>query len=129
MPFDINMAYNLVIQACNDPYIGYSQASRTSIQLGVNHRTYCDCSSLMAWACYQAGAWPSNPWFSTIDEPTYLQQAGFTRMAANSTPWSREMFLPMEKDLPDMVLIPILKWYIRGPEGHPDIPWAHIPAV
>lgn len=87
MPFDINMAYNLVIQACNDPYIGYSQPQRTSIQLGVNYRTYCDCASLMSWACYQAGAWPSNPWFSTIDEPTWLQQAGFTRMRANASPW------------------------------------------
>ena len=87
MPFDINMAYNLVIQACNDPYIGYSQPQRTSIQLGVNYRTYCDCASLMSWACYLAGAWDHNPWFSTIDEPTWLQQAGFTRMRADASPW------------------------------------------
>lgn len=88
MPFDINMAYNLVIQACNDDYIGYSMSDlRTTIKLGVTYRTYCDCSSLMSWACFNAGAWSSNPWFSTGDEPTWLQQAGFTRMPANSTPW------------------------------------------
>ena len=88
MPFDINMAYNLVIQACNDNYIGYSMSDlRTTIKLGVTYRTYCDCSSLMSWACFNAGAWSSNPWFSTGDEPKWLQQAGFTRMPANSTPW------------------------------------------
>ena len=88
MPFDINVAFNYVIQACNDNYIGYSMSDlRTTIKLGVTYRTYCDCSSLMSWACFNAGAWSSNPWFSTGDEPTWLQQAGFTRMPANSTPW------------------------------------------
>ena len=88
MPFDINMAYNLVIQACNDNFIGYSMSDlRSTIKLGVTYRTYCDCSSLMSWACFNASAWSSNPWFSTGDEPTWLQQAGFTRMPANSTPW------------------------------------------
>lgn len=87
MPINITTAYNLVIQACNDQYIGYSQPLRDTIKLGVNYRTYCDCASLMAWACFNAGAWSTNPWFSTIDEPAYLQQAGFTRVPASSTPW------------------------------------------
>lgn len=88
MALDINQAYQLCIQACNDQYIGYSQTQRDTIKLGVTYRTYCDCASLMSWCCAMAGAWDGhNPWFSTIDEPTYLQQAGFTRMAANSVAW------------------------------------------
>ena len=88
MPFDINTAYNLCVQACLDNIIGYSQPQRTTIQLGVNYRTYCDCSSLMAWCCYNAGAWNSNPWFTTDNERQYLEAAGFTRFPANSVQWS-----------------------------------------
>lgn len=87
MALNIQQAFDLVVAACNDSYIGYSNDDRTTIKLGVTYRTYCDCSSLMSWACYNAGAWNSNPWFSTIDEPTLLQAAGFTRYRANAIDW------------------------------------------
>lgn len=76
---DITNAYNLVIQACNDPYIGYSQANRRSISLGVSYRTYCDCSSLLSWALTLSGFYLDNPWFSTHNEISQLQKVGFNQ--------------------------------------------------
>lgn len=87
MAFDPNAAFNYVVQACNDANIGYSMNSRSTITLGVNYKTYCDCSSLMAWACWKAGAWPNNPWFATSNEGEYLIKAGFTKHNANAVNW------------------------------------------
>lgn len=74
---DIKQAYELVIQACQDPFVGYSQAKRTTIRLGGSTRTYCDCSSLMSWALTFAGFYSNNPWFSTHNQRQQLQKIGF----------------------------------------------------
>lgn len=81
---DINLFYQLVIQACNDPFIGYSQARRTTISLGQSYRTYCDCSSLISWALTNSGFYTNNPWFATSNEISQLQRAGFTQVDLNS---------------------------------------------
>lgn len=86
MAGNINKAYQLVIQACNDPWIGYSMSNRRSITLGVNYPTYCDCSSLLAWALSFSGFYANNPWFTTYTMSSYLSQAGF-RSIPLTTPW------------------------------------------
>ena len=75
-------AYNAIIAACNDPYIGYSMdpVERRSITLGVNYRTYCDCSSLISWGLTQGGFFLNNPWFATASEVGYLTGAGFVEV-------------------------------------------------
>lgn len=70
-------AYDAVIAACNDPYIGYSMDDRKTITLGVTYRTYCDCSSLMSWALTIGGFFTTNPWFGTAGELTALTNAGW----------------------------------------------------
>jgi len=85
---DIQTAFNYVIQACSDPYIGYSQGvKRKTITLGVNYNTYCDCSSLMSWALTRAGYFSVNPWFTTANEESKLLGLGFTRYNSNSVTW------------------------------------------
>lgn len=73
----IKDAYNNVIAACNDPYVGYSQAKRRTITLGITTRTYCDCSSLLSWALTLGGFYSNNPWFSTHNERAQLKSVGF----------------------------------------------------
>lgn len=84
MAGDINRAYQLVIQACNDPNIGYSQARRRTISLGQTYQTYCDCSSLLSWALTLAGFYANNPWFATSNERAQLLQAGFHEVNIDS---------------------------------------------
>lgn len=81
MAGNLQQAYNAIVSACNDPYIGY-QASvrRTTITLGVNYITYCDCSSLIAWGLTQGGFFDHNPWFTTANETACLLQAGFQQL-------------------------------------------------
>ena len=73
-------AYQYVISACNDAYIGYSQDRRTTITLGVTYRTYCDCSSLMSKALTVGGYIKNNPWFATSNEESYLSKAGWQKV-------------------------------------------------
>lgn len=87
MPGNLQTAFDLVVAACNDPYIGYSQARRTTIKLNVNYRTYCDCSSLIAWALTGAGFFNQNPWFVTQTMGPILTNAGFTVYDPNTTIW------------------------------------------
>lgn len=77
MAGDINHFYQLIIEACNDPFIGYSQADRRSISLGVQYRTYCDCSSIESWGLTLSGFFANNPWFTTHNERSALQSIGF----------------------------------------------------
>lgn len=84
---DIQTAFNYCVQACNDPYIGYSQAKRTTIKLGVTYNTYCDCSSLMSWCLTNAGYFRVNPWFSTANEREKLRAIGFTEYDPKTEPW------------------------------------------
>lgn len=77
---DIQRAYNLMVAGCNDPNVGYSQAQRTTIKLGVAYRTYCDCSSMIAWALTGGGFYKNNPWFSTYNEQSQLAMAGFKKV-------------------------------------------------
>ncbi len=81
----ITPAYNLIVNACNDNNIGYSQSQRTTIQLGVSNRTYCDCSSIISWALYKAGILKDNPWFTTYNMADILRSAGFTKHDINTT--------------------------------------------
>lgn len=83
---DLSAAYNLIVSACNDPNIGYSQPNRTTIELGVSYRTYCDCSSLISWALTGAGYFNVNPWFYTGNEISYLLSAGWVEFDIN-TEW------------------------------------------
>lgn len=76
----LQTAFQYVIDACNDPYIGYSNADRTTITLGVTYKTFCDCSSLISKALTVAGYFKNNPWFSTGEELTYLKRAGWTQV-------------------------------------------------
>ena len=83
----ITGAYNDVLAACNDPYIGYSQPKRTTIRLGVNYRTYCDCSSLISWALTRNGFFSQNPWFRTYQMDSILTGIGFQKLSATSNNW------------------------------------------
>lgn len=94
-------AYNFCVAACNDPYIGYSIPKRTTIQLGVTYRTYCDCSSLMARSLVAGGYFPSGTWFDTAHEVSYLTRAGWQEVPQTGT-W-----------LPGDIL-----WYPAGFNGH-----------
>lgn len=77
MAGNIKNAYEYIIEACQDPNIGYSQSQRRTIKLGVTYRTYCDCSSLISKALTVAGFYNDNPWFSTHNEVSQLLRAGF----------------------------------------------------
>lgn len=83
MAGDIDKAYQLVIQACDDPFIGYSQGARRTISLGVAFRTYCDCSSLISWACANSGFVDNNPWFTTANMIEYLLSWGWREVDIN----------------------------------------------
>ena len=83
----ITGAYNDVLAACNDPYIGYSQPRRTTIRLGVTYRTYCDCSSLISWALTRNGFFNQNPWFRTPQMDSILTGIGFQKLSAASNNW------------------------------------------
>lgn len=74
----LSIAYQYVIDACNDPYIDYNRFDlRTTITLGVNYVTYCDCSSLLSKALTVGGYYVNNPWFYTGNEDYYLKKAGW----------------------------------------------------
>lgn len=77
----LQLAYQYVIDACNYPYVGYNMnwPERTTIDLNVTYRTYCDCSSLMSKALTVGGYFNNNPWFSTSNEIHYLQEAGWVQ--------------------------------------------------
>lgn len=83
----ITGAYNDVLAACNDPYIGYSQPKRTTIRLGAKYRTYCDCSSLISWALTRNGFFNQNPWFRTPQMDSILTSIGFQKLSAASNNW------------------------------------------
>lgn len=79
----LSTAYQYVIDACNDPNIGYDQDRRETITLGVNYRTYCDCSSLLSKALTVGGYFKNNPWFTTLDERGLLRRAGWQSFPVN----------------------------------------------
>lgn len=76
-------AYNYVIAACNWPYVGYSQPQRETIDITVNYRTYCDCSSLMSKGLTVGGYYVNNPWFVTANEQSYLSRIGWIQEDIN----------------------------------------------
>lgn len=80
---DINQAYALMIKACNDPHIGYSQSARRTITLGASYNTYCDCSSIESWALSLSGFYENNPWFTTHNEREQLLRAGFHEVSVS----------------------------------------------
>ena len=78
---NLNIAYQWEVNACNSPNIGYSQKYRKGQT--VNGITYYDCSSFQSKALTEAGFFASNPWFSTANMRTYLQQVGFVQSDIN----------------------------------------------
>lgn len=102
-------AYNYCIAACEDPYIGYSIPDRTTGTLGVDYRTYFDCSSLMAKSMTVGGYFVNNPWFGTADQVTYMYRAGWIEVDQSGI-W-----------LPGDIL-----WYPKGWHGHN---WGHTEMV
>lgn len=78
---NLNIAYQWEVNACNSPNIGYSQKYRKGQT--VNGVTYYDCSSFQSKALTEAGFFESNPWFSTSNMRTYLQQVGFVQSDIN----------------------------------------------
>lgn len=77
MAGNIDLFYQLIIQACNDNNIGYNQNQRRTIQLGVPFRTFCDCSSIESWGLTLSGFTNNNPWFTTYNMESYLIQWGW----------------------------------------------------
>lgn len=84
---DINQAFNLIVQACNDPNIGYSQADRYSITLNVPYITHCDCSSILSWALSKSGFFSDPTWCTTVTIGPHLEQAGWSKHRADSVNW------------------------------------------
>lgn len=78
---NLNIAYQWEVNACNSSNIGYSQKYRKGQT--VNGITYYDCSSFQSKALTEAGFFESNPWFSTANMRTYLQQVGFVQSDIN----------------------------------------------
>lgn len=78
---NLNIAYQWEVNACNSPNIGYSQQYRRGQT--VNGITYYDCSSFQSKALTEAGFFESNPWFTTANMRTYLQQVGFVQSDIN----------------------------------------------
>lgn len=74
-------AFDYCVAACNDPYIGYSIPDRTTGTLGVNYRTYFDCSSLMSKCMTVGGYFVNNPWFDTPRQPGYMAKAGWIEVS------------------------------------------------
>lgn len=83
MAGNITTAYNYIIQACEDPHIGYSQSQRRTITLGLSYNTYCDCSSLISKALTVGGFYSNNPWFTTHNERAQLKALGFEEVPIN----------------------------------------------
>lgn len=87
---NIQIAYNYVVQACNDPNVGYSKTYRRKQK--VNGITYYDCTSLIWYALQSGGfdvvsayntatgkAFWGNP-ITTGDEQAWLQALGFVQV-------------------------------------------------
>lgn len=70
----LNTAFQWMVNACNSPNIGYSQAYRRGQT--VNGITYYDCSSIISQALTVAGYFTQNPWFTTYTMGSYLTQIG-----------------------------------------------------
>lgn len=81
----LNTAYNYVIEKCNAPDVGYSQAYRRGQWYNGAYRW--DCSSLMCDALYQGGFYSVNPWWSTHSERNALKSLGFYEYAAGAIAW------------------------------------------
>lgn len=77
---NINLWYNYVVQACNDPNVRYSQDYRNKRK--INGITYYDCSSLMYYGAV-AGGFPVDPnaWpITTEGERQWLLNLGFVEV-------------------------------------------------
>ena len=79
----LTTAFNYAVNACNDPYIGYAYTAsvRETITLGVNYRTYCDCSSFISKCLTEGGYFKNNPWFYTGDMCGFLERAGWRQQS------------------------------------------------
>ena len=81
----LNTAYNYVVEKCNAPDVGYSQAYRKGQWYNGAYRW--DCSSLMCDALYQGGFYSVNPWWSTHVERQELKELGFYEYASGAVVW------------------------------------------
>lgn len=81
----LQTAYNYIVEKCNAPNVGYSQAYRQGQYYNGAYRW--DCSSLISDALYQGGFFSQNPWFSTHTEREVLKNLGFYEYAASAVAW------------------------------------------
>ena len=81
---NLNISYQWLVNACNAPNIGYSQAYRRGETVG--GITYYDCSSIISEALTQGGFFQKNPWFTTATMRATLIGLGFVLMPVN-TAW------------------------------------------
>lgn len=83
---DINRAYSWMIETCNNPHVGYSQAYRN--QRTINGITYYDCSSMINYALLEGG-WetpnyaPAHNSFTTVTMNAELLRLGFVEVDAS----------------------------------------------
>lgn len=78
---NLSMSYQWIINACNAPNIAYSQQYRRGQTVGGT--TYYDCSSLISRALYEGQFTATNPWFTTANMRSYLQDWGFIKSDIN----------------------------------------------
>lgn len=86
----IKAAYKYVVNKCNDPHVGYSQANRGG-QI-VNGVQYFDCSSLIWFALRSAGFTTDQigaNCFTTYTMKPLLLKCGFTCLDAKTTKWKK----------------------------------------
>lgn len=78
---NLNVSFQWLVNACNAPNIGYSQAYRRGQTVyGI---TYYDCSSIISAALTQGGFFNPNPWFTTATMRTLLMSIGFTLLSVD----------------------------------------------
>lgn len=88
---------NRIIQACEDPNVGYSQDKRTTIKLGVDYRTYTDCSALISWGLTEASYFKTNPWFYTGNQERIMNSIGW-KSYSPTIPWQKGDVLLVHND-------------------------------
>lgn len=79
---NLNLSYQWLVNTCNAPNIGYSQAYRRGETVG--GITYYDCSSIISEALTQGGFFAVNPWFTTATMRSTLLSLGFILLPINS---------------------------------------------
>ena len=80
----LQVAYDFVVEKCNDPNVRYSQAHREGEI--IDGLQYYDCTSLLAAALTEGGFYEENPWFSW-DITIWLERAGWKQYDPAAVEW------------------------------------------